>query len=259
MKHKKAIVIFLLVTLLIAGTLCAMLIQSSREELNVRKSNSNMDYATQFVIDNKLLQVCDYPIGESSISVTGYYYDGVRLYLRVSSSNDVLDDTGTDDFKLLSNGHTYLPHTALMIDDIDGLGNMTTKMLIFNTMIEANLDDMALAFQLDNETNSFSAEDVPINIFEKRVDYEEITLNKVMFGRTSTYYECDIYARIEGKTFQAVIGDIVVPIYLINKEDNHFKFLVPYAFDNCSSFVFVSNSTNGVELRVLIDFSNTGE
>lgn len=259
MRSKKVFVISILAIIIFAGVFSAVVSLSPEREQNSAVSNMDLDYAAQLVFENKLLQICDYPIGESSISLTGHYYDGLRLYLCVASNRDVITNTNTDDFCLLSDDIIRCPDIVVTVEGVDEADNMMTKLLIFNMLTETNFDNIRLSFRSEDETDAFSVDEILADIVEKSVNYEEISLNKIIFGKTSTYFECNILARIEGASFQTVIGDTVVPVYLISKEDYHYKFLIPYLLDDSSTFVFISNNTHSVELRIPIDLSNAVE
>lgn len=248
------IIILCIITILII-----MSVRTSTEKADSAVDNGGLDYAAQLVFENRLMKKCDYKIGESTISVIGYYYDGVRLYLCISTGENALTDDNVNDFSLLSDHKVYHPDKIVLGNDTDILSEYNADLLIFNVLTDIDLQNMMLSFQTDNITEPFTIKDVPVKTIEANADFEEITLHTIIFGETTTYVECDIVAKIEGSSFQAVIGDTVVPVYLVSKNGYQYEFLIPYNMDNSTSFIFVSNKMSGVELRVPINFANAVE
>lgn len=257
MKKTTIIILSLILFLVLCiETVCILLsLRAAKDNTNAIKLDENFDYAAQCVFESKLMKNCNYSVGESTISITGYYYDGLRLYICLSSDGLLTKDS-VKDFTLLSNNNNYYPSLIALSDDVELVAGEKANLLIFNSLKDIDLQNMILSFQKEYDTECFGIENTYAESIDYNAHFDEIALHSVMFGKTSTYMKCDIIEKIEGTSFQAVVGDVIIPIYVISNEDYCYEFLLPIDLNITSTFDFVSNNANGVELRVPIDFTN---
>ena len=215
----------------------------------------NFDYASLKAFEDNLIEDTDIHFDDEKIIVSGTYFDGVRLYVLLSSELQLLKED-LEKFILVSNENDYKPDILVLSDDIKIVSDdNNSNLLIFNTLEGADLTKLLLSYNT-SKTTTFSVSNDFAKTLEINDFFEEIDLNSVTFGETSTLLVCEIIARIEAVSFQVRADDIVVPVYVVKKDGQKYTFSIPINLDENSKIDLISNNGNSIELRVPIDFSS---
>ncbi len=218
---------------------------------------SNMDYATQKVISEDLLLKKNLEFTNHLLTMTGIYFDGVRLYIAISN-NGFQTEKITDPalFKIQSGNSSYIADLLIDQESISKVsGDESNIFLIVFNAIDSGLSNCILTYDESEKTDAFDIGNDKAELVKLEIAYEEIYLNYVQYGTTSTLVNCKITAFIDAGSFQFQTIDGVYPAYVVHKKGNNFSILIPLQLQEKSEGTLISNSNNGnVELRVPIKF-----
>ncbi len=244
---KKKLIITSIIGIVFVSVL-SIIVLCKKTNSPIKKSYvEKVDYATMLVLENQLMQVnpmITYNVND--FEIVGCYFDGVRLYLNVKSSFDFKDN-----FSIKTNKHIYDTsvfltkfETRLITDD--------SCVLVFNSIENANLSDLRLHYE-KQEICTFKLSDNFANKFVSEAYFEEMQLNWIQFGKTSTLINCKIAANIQGKSFIVEHKDIRISVYVVDRSKDDYTFLIPFKLDEKSNFNFISQNEQSVELRIPIN------
>lgn len=256
MSKKKLLIICIIVSIgiaLIATSLCISFFNRDTNKSNTHGMIDGIDKGILDVLEQNLLEevICD-EIDNLSFVVCKGFCDGVRIYIQIETT---MDRSSIDSIVIVSNSIEYQPDFVINMNDYSDNYNESDWLLVYNCINYNDLEKLNIVYNTIESINiivpAYHAKEVNIVEF-----FEEIDLQRIIFGRTSTLITCNIIANIEGDSFQIVIDDAVVPVYVIAKEKMNYVLLVPTQIDETTAFTIISNNEHGVEMRVPVNLSS---
>lgn len=252
-KSSKIKIVAAFITVIFSAALLSVFIfvKSNNKSTSVElKSEKSYDKAMLYVIDNNLMQeFSETEYKNRDYQIDGYYFDGIRLYLKIKSTLECKDS-----FSIKTNGKEFKA-------DIFVSGNKEFSLLkdgenfaVFNSVFGADLSDLILCCN-NQKICRFSIKDEFAKETLSEAYFEELHLNSVYFGKTSTLINCKISANIKGNSFQIMKDGEVHNVYILNRSEDIFSLLIPVQTDKNSKFDLISNNNNSTELRIAIDLA----
>lgn len=208
------------------------------------------DKAMLNVIENNLMQkLSETEYKNQDYQVDGYYFDGIRLYLKIKSTIECKDG-----FSIKTSGNEISADIIVQGDKENSLLKDGEYFAVFNSVFGADLSDLVL-YCNNQEVCRFTVNDVFAKETLAETYFEELQLNSVYFGKTSTLINCKISANIEGNSFQIIKDEEVHNVYIINRSEDTFSLLIPLEMDKDAQFHLISNNNNSVELRIAVNLA----
>lgn len=214
------------------------------------QSAKSYDKAMLNVIENNLMQkVSEADYKNQDYRIDGYYFDGIRLYLKIKSTIEC-----EDGFSIKTNGIEFVTDIFVSGNKEDPLLKDGEKFIVFNSVFSADLSDLMLCCN-NQEICRFAVKDGFAKENLAEAYFEELQLNGVYFGKTSTLINCKISANIKGNFFQIMKDGEVHNVYILNRSENIFSLLIPLEMDKDTQFDLISNNENSAELRIAVDLA----
>lgn len=214
------------------------------------KSAKGYDKAMLNVIENNLMQEISEPeYINRDYQVDAYYFDGIRLYLKIKSTSECKDS-----FSIKTSGNEFSADIFVPGDKENSLLKDGEYFAVFNSVFGADLSDLVLCCN-NREVCRFAVNDGFAKETLAEAYFEELQLNSVYFGKTSTLINCKISANIEGNSFQIIKDGEVHNVYIINRSEDSFSLLIPLEMDKNAQFHLISNNNNSVELRIAVNLA----
>lgn len=244
----------LVITIIACGFWYIFHLNKNPETLAGKNVSKDFDYAALNVFGENLMKNASVSFDGVELNINGTYFDGIRLYLRLSTNNLNLTKDSVDNFHLTDTEKIFTPDLLILYDDMKIVTGEMDCLLIFNSFEEINISTLVLSYD-NSKTNRFSVEYNATWRINFNVYLEGMKLNYVEFGKTSTLLNCDIIANIEGVYFQIELENTILPVYVINKNGTNYKLLLPVELDENSKINLISNNESNVELKIPIDFT----
>lgn len=244
---KTKVIIAIIVGILLILALWALQLNKSSDVPTNEAFIEQADYATLNVFENKLMQpnrMITY--NTSDFEILSNYFDGVRLYINVKSTVNCKDA-----FSIKSK-ECFFENSVFLSNDETSCITDNSYVIIFNSIQNADLSDLRLYYDKE-EICKFGINDNFANKFISKSYFEEMQLNWIQFGKTSTIINCKIAANIQGKSFLVEQNDKIVNVYVIAYSEDEYTFLIPLEMNENSDFNFISKNEQSVELRIPIN------
>lgn len=217
-------------------------------ELQPTKS---FDKAMLNVIESNLMQkISETDYKNRDYHIDGYYFDGIRLYLKIKSIIECKDS-----FSIKTNGNEFSADIFVSGNKEFSLLKDGENFITFNSVFGADLSDLILCYN-NQEICRFSIKDEFAKETLVEAYFEELQLSGVYFGKTSTLINCKISANIEGNSFQIMKDGDVHNVYILNRSEDIFSLLIPVQTDKNSKFDLISNNNSRTELRIALDLAH---
>lgn len=221
---------------------------------------TDVDFATQTVISENLFQESDIQFSNNSLNVNGYYFDGIRLYISISSNNKERKfDLEPSSFCLKSENNEQNADIVYKAEDIERvIGENTDDFIVIFNSFNYNSDAKFLISYNNSNTEWFYIKETVARHYEIGRSNEEMILNYADFGTTSTLLNCNLNAFPEGSSFKFQTKDGVYTVYLIKKDRNNYSFLIPLKLNELSEgYLIVNGQDKNVELRAFVNFAKS--
>lgn len=259
MKKERTLIIFLGINVVLFIITVASTYLNKNMPTEGRYSASYVDFASQAVISNDLMAKENLPFSDSSLMLTGYYFDGVRLYISITA--DQAKETHMSPSFFCAKFGNFI-QTASIIYSSETIAKVTGEetqefIVVFDPIGFENVTKCAIIYKEISSTGLFSINKVITETYEICTSSEEAPLFYAKFGTTSTLINCCITSFIDAHSFQFQTANGVYPAYLIDQTGNNYSILIPFQLNEKSEGFFISNTEDGdVELRVPINFEN---
>lgn len=218
---------------------------------------SDVDVATQTVISENLFQKSDIQFPNNSLHLNGYYFDGVRLYILISSdNNEIKRDLKPNSFCVKSKSNEQNADIIYSDEDISPvIGKKTDDFIVIFNSFNYSSDTKYFISYNDSDTEGFYIKENIAQHHDIGTSNEEMILNFADFGTTSTLLNCDLSAFLEESSYQFKTSDGVCTAYLIKKDGNNYSFLIPLKLNELSEgYLIVNGSDGNVKLRTYVNF-----
>lgn len=236
MKRKNIILLTVLTAVLLIVVVPFVFFSGTKNQV-VGSGISDNGY--QIVTDNKLMVPLNVEIGNSGAIIKGVYYDGLRVYLDIHSS-DVLNIDVSKTVLLNGSGNELAVDESLEKDK-------GTFVLIWNDCLTE--DDITLQLAITDGTIftslPFQVNTIELSVFDADKYFEELYINTVTSGTTSTLFDVEVYTLLEIDKFQIESNGEVRTSVSVLKNENSYSILFPTVVDADESIIIHALDVSG--------------
>lgn len=223
MKRKNIIPFTVLTAVLLIVAVPFVIFSGTRNQV-VGAGMSDNGY--QIVLDNKLMVPLNVEIGNSGAIIKGAYYDGLRVYLDIHSS-DVSYIDASKTILLNGNGNELTVDESLEKDE-------STFVLIWNECLAEDDIILQLAFKDGTIFTSmpFQVNTIEFSAFDMDKCFEELYIDSITSATTSTLFDVEVYTLLDIDKFQIEAnGEVRTSVSILKKNDNSYSILFPTVVD----------------------------
>jgi len=206
MKNKKVLVLLVVILSSVMCVINLVIINTRGSEAYI----TNLDYATQNVINNKMLKDVSYEFKQNDFEITGIYYDGIRLYVTLD-----MDKSEKINYEFSITGED-LKDNIQKFDKIESIpGDSNEIILISNNIDISKENSYSILVNQKNRNEKIYSENFKINNVKTKViklnnKINEILVNSIEMGKTSTYIDLDSNSLIYVSSFQLEVNGTAV-------------------------------------------------
>ena len=201
--------------------------------------NGMLDNGYQIASDNKLMVPLNVEIGNSGAIVKGAYYDGLRVYLDIHSS-DVSNIDVSKTILLNGDGNELTVDEFLEKDE-------STFVLIWNDCLAG--DNIILQLAITDGTIftslPFQVNTIESSVFDVDKYFEELYIDTITSATTSTLFDVEVYTLLGIEKFQIEVNDEVRTSVSILKNENSYSILFPTVVDADESVIIHALDASG--------------
>lgn len=253
-KKKKYFIAFAAV---IAVAILAVSVFASRRNPKASVAlSTTMEPAALTVLNEKLLQKTDLLFSKSDLKLSGYYFDGIRLYALVSSNADEVLEPKDFYIKTKSGqSQADLVYTAKDVQAVTG-NETNDNLVIFNTVGFETDKKCSLQYKNNYSTGDFEVNNETLAHSRIMLGNEKMTVNYVDSGTTSVLLNCTVTDDIVASSYQFQTKDGVWTAFLTEKDGQNYSFLIPIKLGESSTGYLIANNENGnVLLKLPVTFT----
>lgn len=237
--------------LILSFLLLLLLDKNSNIQCPTEVSPTQADNAVLNVFENNLMQESSaITYNTQDFEIIGIYFDGIRLYLNMKTHFEY-----TNNFSMKINNEFLDASVFISENEMKYITENDSCLVVFNSLQGTDLSNLRLCYD-KKEICTISLNDSFADKYISEAYFEEMQLNWIQFGKTSTVINCKITANIQGSYFQAEQNGIAVDVYVLEHSNDDYTFLIPMEMNKDSVFTLVSNNDNSIELRIPIILTN---
>lgn len=241
MKNKKVLVLLVVILLSVMCVINLVIINTRGSEAYI----TNLDYATQNVINNKMLKDVSYEFKQNDFEITGIYYDGIRLYVTLD-----MDKSEKKNYEFSITGED-LKDNIQKFDKIESIpGDSNEIILISNNIDISKENSYSILVNQKNRNEKIYSENFKINNVKTKViklnnKINEILVNSIEMGKTSTYIDLDSNSLIYVSSFQLEVNGTAVSAIKYEKNEKNYKIIFPIDVNKEDKINLIINGSDG--------------
>jgi len=250
MKNKKVLVLLVVILSSVMCVINLVIINTRGSEAYI----TNLDYATQNVINNKMLKDVSYEFKQNDFEITGIYYDGIRLYVTLD-----MDKSEKINYEFSITGED-LKDNIQKFDKIESIpGDSNEIILISNNIDISKENSYSILVNQKNRNEKIYSENFKINNVKTKViklnnKINEILVNSIEMGKTSTYIDLDSNSLIYVSSFQLEVNGTAVSAIKYEKNEKNYKIIFPIDVKKEDKINLIINGSDGnIEFTIPIE------
>lgn len=212
---------------------------------NLENQETSEDYGVTLVITDNLLISGNFQLNELDGEITGVYFDGIRLYIELR----FLDE---EHIKALEKSDISITNeedskNIFRVENIYNINDRTV--LAVCDYIKYYNSDYYLNIKFTNDevcqSEPFSVNGTYTEVQVVDTYFDEIKLNKIINGMTSSLIDFDLFARAEISGIMIETDNGVFPGHIYNKDGNNYQFIIPSSLSKSGDFILYGIGADG--------------